>query len=98
MQAMDRIAAEEKAKLFVPVSIAQYSVYEAMAAERLRKTQGVRYCTADAPTVAQLNDKIKFTELCQHIGAVAPKMFPITSGQQLMELNSRCNPSNPSRF
>jgi carbamoylphosphate synthase large subunit len=98
MQAMDRIAAEEKAKLFVPVSIAQYSVYEAMAAERLQRTQGVRYCTADAPTVAQLNDKIKFTELCQHIGAVVPKMFPITSGQQLMELNSRCNPSNPSRF
>lgn len=86
---MDRIAAEEGAKLFVPVSIAQYSVYEALAAEQLHRTQSVRCCTADAPTVANLNDKIKFTELCQRIGAVVPKMFPITSAQQLMELNSR---------
>lgn len=37
MQAIGRIAAEEDAKLFVPVSIAQYSVYEALAAELLSR-------------------------------------------------------------
>ncbi len=89
MQAIEKIAVEEKAKLFVPVSIAQYSVYEALAAQRLSRTLGIRYCTADAPTVAALNDKIKFSNLCQSIGASVPKAFPVTSPQQLMELNSR---------
>ena len=37
MQAIVRIAAEERAKLFVPVSIAQYSVYEALAADLLSR-------------------------------------------------------------
>lgn len=37
VQAIGRIAAEENAKLFVPVSIAQYSVYEALAAELLAR-------------------------------------------------------------
>ena len=37
MQAIVRIAAEERAKLFVPVSIAQYSVYEALAADLLAR-------------------------------------------------------------
>ncbi len=35
VQAIATIAAEERAKLFVPVSIAQYSVYEALAADLL---------------------------------------------------------------
>lgn len=88
-QAIESIAAEENAKLFVPVSIAQYSLYEALAAQRLREKVGIRYCTADAQTVAALNDKIKFTHLCQRIGSKVPKMFPITSPQQLVDLNSR---------
>ena len=37
MQAIGRIAAEERAKLFVPVSIAQFSVYEALAADLLSR-------------------------------------------------------------
>jgi hypothetical protein len=36
-QAIGRIAAEERAKLFVPVSIAQFSVYEALAADLLSR-------------------------------------------------------------
>ncbi|BDA48532.1 hypothetical protein COCOBI_12-2120 [Coccomyxa sp. Obi] len=89
LKAIEIIAAEEDAKLFVPVSIAQYSLYEALAAQRLREKMGIRYCTADAQTVAALNDKIKFTHLCQRIGSKVPKMFPITSPQQLMDQNSR---------
>ncbi len=88
-QAMERIAREEDAKLFVPVSIAQYSVYEAIAAERLAQTLGVRSCTASAEAVALLNDKIRFTHLCQRIGAPVPQMFPVTSADQLLDLNSR---------
>lgn len=88
-QAIERIAREEGAKLFVPVSIAQYSVYEAIAAERLAQRLGVRSCTASTEAVALLNDKIKFTHLCQRIGAPVPQMFPVTSADQLLDLNSR---------
>ena len=38
VQAILKIATEEHAKLFVPVSIAQYSVYEALAADLLARS------------------------------------------------------------
>ena len=47
-QAIQRIAEEERATLFVPVSIAQFSVYEALAAQRLARI-GCASCTLDAP-------------------------------------------------
>jgi hypothetical protein len=48
-QAMARIGAREHASLFVPVSIAQYSVYEALAAELM--PPGCHNCTLSASDV-----------------------------------------------
>ena len=87
-QAIQRIAEEQHATLFVPVSIAQYSVYEALAAQRLGKL-GCAACTLDAPSVALLNDKLKFSALCAKLGVAAPQCFAVTSARQLAELNSR---------
>ena len=49
VQAMARIGAREHASLFVPVSIAQYSVYEALAAELM--PPGCHNCTLSASDV-----------------------------------------------
>ena len=96
-QAIQRIATEEHATLFVPVSIAQFSVYEALAAQRLAKI-GCASCTLDAPAVALLNDKLKFSALCAKLGVAAPECFPVTSARQLAELNSRCGrPGSPTK-
>lgn len=46
---MAQIGAKEKVALFVPVSIAQYSVYEALAAELL--PSDCRSCSLPAPEV-----------------------------------------------
>lgn len=46
---MARIGARENVSLFVPVSIAQYSIYEALAAELL--PPGCHNCTLTAPDV-----------------------------------------------
>lgn len=43
MQAMARVGARENVALFVPVSIAQYSVYEALAAKLM--PPGCHNCT-----------------------------------------------------
>ena len=51
---------------------------------------GTRVCTLDAALTAELNDKTTFSELCEKLGALVPKSFPITSKQRLYELNSRC--------
>jgi hypothetical protein len=51
-QAMARIGAREHASLFVPVSIAQYSVYEALAAELM--PPGCHNCTLSAADVRAL--------------------------------------------
>jgi hypothetical protein len=48
-QAMARIGAKEKVTLFVPVSIAQYSMYEALAAELL--PSNCHSCTLPAAEV-----------------------------------------------
>lgn len=50
LQAMAKIGAREKVALFVPVSIAQYSVYEALAAELLPR--GCHSTSLPAPEVA----------------------------------------------
>ena len=88
-QAIQRIAEEERASLFVPVSIAQFSVYEALAAQRLAKS-GCGVCTLDAAALARLNDKIKFSALCERIGVAVPQCFAVTSRRELLDLNSRC--------
>ena len=67
------------------------SVYEALAAE-LIKPLGCTSCTLDAESVAVLNDKIKFTELCERIGMRVPRAFSVTSRERLLELNSRWRP------
>ena len=87
MQAIRKIAADENAKLWVPVSMAQYSVYEALAAKLM--PPGCKCCTLDAPFTALLNDKIKFTHFAEERGLDVPSMYSITSKQQLVELNNR---------
>lgn len=89
VQAVTAIAAEEGAKLFVPVSIAQFSVYEALAARLMANAVGCAACTVEPDALARLNDKIKFTRLCHRLRLPAPKMFPVTSASQLFDLNSR---------
>lgn len=86
---MTAIAAEEGAKLFVPVSIAQFSVYEALAARLMARAVGCAACTVQPDACAALNDKNKFAKLCERIGLAAPKTFAITSASQLFDLNSR---------
>jgi hypothetical protein len=49
MKAMARIGAREHVALFVPVSIAQYSVYEALAGELM--PPGCHNCTLNASDV-----------------------------------------------
>ncbi|CAK0738655.1 hypothetical protein CVIRNUC_001074 [Coccomyxa viridis] len=98
LKAIGRIAAEEDAKLFVPVSIAQYSVYEALAAELLSSKLGTRACTLDAALTAELNDKTTFSQLCESLGVLVPKSFPITSKQRLYELNGRPEEFGGKRF
>ena len=88
-QAIQQIAEEERARLFVPISIAQFSVYEALAAQRLAKSDDCSVCTLDAAAVALLNDKIKFTHFCERIGVAVPKCFAVTSRRELLDLNSR---------
>ncbi|KAK9831523.1 hypothetical protein WJX81_005430 [Elliptochloris bilobata] len=88
LKTLRAIAVSEKASLFVPVSIAQFSVYEALAAE-LIKPLGCACCTLDVESVAVLNDKIKFSAFCERIGMRVPRSFPITSCKRLYELNSR---------
>lgn len=87
MQAIKKVAAQENVQLWVPVSIAQYSVYEALAAELM--PEGCVSCTLDAATVALLNDKNKFTVHCESLNMHVPKAFPVTSHQQLVDYNSR---------
>ncbi len=88
-QAIQAIAEEERVQLFVPVSIAQFSVYEALAAQRMAKL-GCGVCTLDAASVALLNDKIKFSRLAERIGVAVPPSFSVTSRRELLDLNSRC--------
>jgi hypothetical protein len=85
LKAMARIGAREHAALFVPVSIAQYSVYEALAAELM--PPGCHNCTLSAADVAHLNDKIKFQQFCEKHGLSTPHVFPITSKAELLKLN-----------
>ena len=86
-QAISVVAAKEKVGLWAPVSIAQYSVYEALAAELM--PSGCLSMSLDAPTVAVLNDKNKFSQWAAAKGLRVPKSFPVTSKQQLLEYNSR---------
>jgi len=56
LKAMARIGARENVELFVPVSIAQYSVYEALAAELLPK--GCHSTSLPAPDVRPLDNTL----------------------------------------
>ena len=44
----------------------------------------------DAPTVAMLNDKNKFSKWAAEKGLRVPKSFAITSKEQLFDYNPRC--------
>ena len=87
-QAISAVAAKERVGLWAPVSIAQYSVYEALAAELM--PSGCLSMSLDAPTVAVLNDKNKFSQWAAAKGLRVPKCFSVTSKAQLLEYNSRC--------
>ncbi len=45
----------------------------------------------DAPTVAMLNDKNKFSEWAAAKGLRVPKSFAITAKEQLFDYNPRCD-------
>ncbi|CAL5223879.1 g6471 [Coccomyxa viridis] len=98
LEAIATIAAEERAKLFVPVSIAQYSVYEALAADLLARSFSTRACTLDARMTAELNDKSSFSALCEHLGVLVPKSSPITSKELLFQLNKDPEEFGDKRF
>ena len=44
----------------------------------------------DAALTAELNDKSSFSELCEGLGILVPKSFPITTKERLYELNNKC--------
>ena len=67
--------------------MAQYSVYEALAAHLMPRHTVC--CTTSARMNALLNDKVKFTGLAKQHGLSVPEAFPITSKQQLRDYNSR---------
>ena len=77
--------------LFVPVSMAQYSVYEALACKLM--PPNTVCCTTDARMTAILNDKLMFTAFAQQHGLAVPQIFAITSKQQLLNYNQRLSPS-----
>jgi hypothetical protein len=56
----------------------------------LRRNLGTRACTVDAVLTAKLNDKSSFSELCEGLGILVPKSFPITTKERLYELNNKC--------
>ena len=87
VQAIQRIAAKENINMFFPVSMAQYSAYESLAASLLPKH--TICCTTDPHWTALLNDKIAFTKYADSIGMDVPAMFSITSKEQLMEYNKK---------
>ena len=86
-QAISKIAAKEGISLWVPVSMAQYSVYEALAAHLMPRNTVC--CTTSAHMNALLNDKVKFTRLAKQHGLSVPEAFPVTSKQQLRDYNNR---------
>ena len=73
--------------LWVPVSMAQYSIYEALACKLM--PPNTMCCTTDARLTAVLNDKVSFTAFAQQHGLAVPEVFPVTSKEQLLEYNLR---------
>ena len=51
----------------------------------------------DAPTVAVLNDKNKFSTWAAGKGLRVPKSFAVTSKEQLLDLNPRCDALLPAQ-
>ena len=86
-QAIQKIAAEENINMFFPVSMAQYSVYESLAATLL--PPHTICCTTDPHWTALLNDKTVFTKFAESIGLAVPATFAITSKEQLLEYNRK---------
>lgn len=87
LQAIQEIAAKEKITMFFPVSMAQYSVYESLAATLL--PPHTICCTTDPHWTALLNDKVVFTKYASSIGLDVPATFSITSKEQLVEYNRK---------
>jgi len=85
LQAVARVAAKEGVSLWVPVSMAQYSVYEALACTLM--PPGTTCCTTDAHITAVLNDKVTFTAFAKQHQLSVPDCFSITSKAQLLEYN-----------
>lgn len=81
------MANKEKVNLWVPVSMAQYSIYEALACQLMPRN--TICCTTDAHMTAVLNDKVSFTAFAQQHDLAVPEVFPITSKEQLLEYNRR---------
>lgn len=87
LQTIRKVAHREAVNLFVPVSMAQYSVYEALASKLM--PANTICCTTDAHLTAVLNDKVTFTAFAQQHGLAVPEIFPVTSKEQLLEYNLR---------
>ena len=81
------MAQQEAVNLFVPVSMAQYSVYEALACKLM--PANTICSTTDAHLTAVLNDKVMFTAFAQQHGLAVPEIFPVTSKDQLLDYNLR---------
>ena len=84
---MARIAKQEQVDMFFPVSMAQYSVYESLAACLMPK--GTICCTTDPHWTALLNDKVVFTKYAKGLGLAVPDTYSITSKEQLLEYNKK---------
>lgn len=89
LKAVRDVAHREAVNLFVPVSMAQYSVYEALACKLM--PPNTICCTTDAHMTAVLNDKVSFTAFAQQHGLAVPEIFSITSKEQLLEYNRRAS-------
>lgn len=94
LQTIRAVAAKERVSLWFPVSMAQYSVYEALACYLM--PPDTICCTTDAHLTALLNDKVKFTDYAKQLGLAVPEAFPVTSKEQLREYNRRCGRVVPS--
>lgn len=84
---MRDIAKKERVDMFFPVSMAQYSVYESLAACLMPKSTIA--CTTNPYWTALLNDKVVFTKYAKSIGMAVPDTFSITSKYQLLEYNRK---------
>ncbi|KAK9820313.1 hypothetical protein WJX72_008811 [[Myrmecia] bisecta] len=87
MRGIARIARQYSASLIVPVAPPNHSIYDSLVKDIL--PAGCRSVALGAPITALLDDKVKYSELCEKVGVRTPRHFRVSSAQQLLDLNSR---------